>query len=215
MEDTHPSTNPLGDDEVARLCLHTGASVKMDYGLFSSGAYDKHVDNAFDDHFFYDSDVYCTGFKRDEVVENIQWLRPVYMSGDSDGGGHAWVLYGYNITTEQYRMNMGWDGDWDGWYTKDTAEGPWDGNIFDSGLGLVSDIAPLNVKFVGAGNSGKGNPDDPYRDIEEAKEKAPDNTILIFRAGTTNFFTGNTIVIDKPLTLKGYDVTIKPEPRTP
>jgi hypothetical protein len=66
------------------------------------------------------------------------------------------------------------------------------------------------VKFVGADNSGDGSPNDPYKDIKEAIENAPDGATLIFKAGSVNTFSG-TLIINRPFILKGRDVTIRGE----
>jgi hypothetical protein len=102
-------------------------------------------------------------------------------------------------------MNMGWSGNGDGWFTYDTVATA--GFVFDV-LGQTKNIAPTKVKFVGALDLGDGSPDDPYRDIEEAISEAPDNSTLIFKAGSSNAFSAAALTINRPLTLKGRDVTI-------
>ena len=81
-------------------------------------------------------------------------------------------------------------------------------------IGLLQAICVLRisqdvVQFVGATNSGDGSPDDPYQDIEEALQHAPNGATLIFKAGTGNTFSSASLVLDRPLTLKGYNVTIQ------
>jgi hypothetical protein len=74
---------------------------------------------------------------------------------------------------------------------------------------LVLGAAPRNVVgFVGAGSSGRGSPNSPYQNIEEAISKAPDNATLIFKADSVNSFSASPLVINRPLTLKGYQATI-------
>ncbi|MCP5007831.1 MAG: hypothetical protein GY941_28425 [Planctomycetes bacterium] len=133
------------------------------------------------------------------LIEDIQWLRPVLI----EGNGHAWVIYGYKKSTNQFMVNMGWGGNSDGWYTLDKMR---------SGIGqnIVKRIAPLDVvRFVGNTTSGDGSPSNPHRNIEEALQNAPDNATLIFKAGSTNTFSTYRLVIDRPLTLKGYNITIQ------
>jgi len=62
---------------------------------------------------------------------------------------------------------------------------------------------------VGALNEGDGSPDDPHENIEEALADAPDHATLIFKAGSDNTFSANKLVINKPLILKGKDITIR------
>ena len=103
---------------------------------------------------------------------------------------------------------MGWPGRLDNvdWYTLDNV--PLGLNFYQE---LVTHIAPLSaVRFVGSGSSGDGSPDDPYRDIQEAlADSLPEGATLIFQAGSKNTFTGASLLIDKPLTLKGVNVTIE------
>ena len=68
-------------------------------------------------------------------------------------------------------------------------------------------IAPRDVvRFVGGYGPGDGMPSSPYWDIDEALWFAPDHATLIVKAGITDNISGG--IIDRPLTLKGYDVTI-------
>jgi hypothetical protein len=101
-------------------------------------------------------------------------------------------------------MNMGWSGNGDGWFTYDLVATY--GYVFDIN-GNTKQIAPNSVRFVGATDPGDGSPDEPYLDIAEALLEAPDHTTLIFKAGSDNTFSGS-LTIDRPLTLKGRDVTL-------
>lgn len=213
IHDVHDDPPDDGDAEVAKLCYHAGVAVNMDYGVRGSGAYTSDVADALNEHFRYDPDAVYEDRDIETMTEEIQWLRPVIFRGrrpDSlGGGGHAWIIYGYNKATDpdrQFKMNFGWGGACDGWYSCDSIPcAP-----FTLNQEHVTYIAPENVvKFVGADDGGDGSPDNPYRDIEEAIEEAPDGAILIFRAGSINTFSGNVLVIDRPFTLKGKDVIIR------
>ncbi len=214
IEDTHSDPPDNGDAEVAKLCYHAGIAVGMNYGIKSSGAYPSDVDDALEDHFRYDYDATYGTRNINTMTEEIQWLRPMEFSGyradTLGGGGHAWVVFGYNKTTDpdrQFKMNLGWGGFWDGWYSCDNVP-----EFFNLKQHHVTRIAPLNVvKFVGDSNPGDGSPDDPYEDIEEAIAEVPDNATLIFKAGSDNTFSAPTLTIGKPLILKGKDVIIRKE----
>jgi len=157
------------------------------------------------------------------MIEELQWLRPFQMRGDDDhNGGHAWVVYGYNKlpNTTQFKMNMGWGGEGDNWYSCDLID-CLDGNS-DPGSDGVPDfaddqmvllwIAPRDgVRFVGGDVPGDGSPLQPYEDIEEAMGSAADGSTLIFRAGSENTFSADTLVITRPFTLRGEDVTVRGE----
>lgn len=211
LQDVHNGSDPVGDVEVAKLSFHAGVVVKMNYGEMSSGAYDTDVDDALRDHFLYDRDVRVDPRNIDTMTEEITWLRPLLLGGNNAAGaGHEWVVYGYRKATDpnrQFLMNMGWRGDFPAWYT-------WDGvpRGYTIDQTHVTRIAPQNVvRFVGATNPGNGSPDDPYEDVEEAISKVINDATLIFMAGSDNTFSATTLTIDRPLTLKGWNATIRRE----
>lgn len=214
IEDTHTDPSDTGDAEVAKLCYHAGIAVGMGYGVWGSGASTSNVEDALEDHFRYDYDATYGARNINTMTEEIQWLRSLELRGTRHdtlgGGGHAWVVFGYNKATdpEQFKMNLGWGGGCDGWYSCDNIPcAP-----FVLGQAHVTRIAPKDVVgFVGAANLGDGSPGDPYQDVEEAIDEAPDNATLIFKAGSDNTFSIDTLTIDRPFTLKGKDVTIRKE----
>jgi len=89
------------------------------------------------------------------------------------------------------------------WYTFDNVD-------YKYGQQYIILISPENaVKFVGGTDPGDGGPGDPYEDIEEAIVEAPDGATLIFKAGSVNTFSSSPLVIDRPFTLKGYNIVIQ------
>jgi hypothetical protein len=212
LQDIHTDPPDTGDAEVAELCHHAGIAVTMDYGIWASSASTGNVPNALENYFRYDPDGTYAIVNMATMMEEIQWLRPLQIRGckppDKGGGCHSWVAYGYNQSTSQFLMNIGWGpGTNHVWYTLDDVNMGYTINQYHATW-----LAPLNVvKFVGAGNPGDGSPDDPYQNIEEAVTEAPNNATLIFKAGSTNTFSSSPLVIDRPLTLKGYNVTITKE----
>lgn len=209
IQDRHadPPRDP-GDAEVAKLNAHVAIAVDTSFGLCSSNSFFGADVAGLEDHFRYDPDATFDGTANiDSLTEDIQWLRPAGLGGSkTSGGGHAWIVSGYNKGTDpnrQFWMNMGGGGKNDSWYTFDNAPYPHNHD-------MMTRIAPLNVvKFVGGGVAGDGSPSDPYEDIEEAIADAPDGATLIFKAGSTNTFSGDPLVINRPFTLKGYDVVIR------
>ncbi|MHC4477994.1 MAG: C10 family peptidase [Planctomycetota bacterium] len=194
---------------LAELSYEVGVSVQMDYGVCGSGAVPGHLEGALESYFRYDPDVYVvTSNLANTMVEDIQWLRPIVLSGwQVTGEGHSWVVLGYDTGTfpTQFLMNMGWGGGSDGWYSLDTVP-----RSFNVSQELVAEIAPLKVvKFVGNSGSGDGSPHQPYQDILEAIIFAPDGATLIFKAGSTNTFGLPSLTINRPCTLKGRNVTIR------
>jgi hypothetical protein len=212
LQDVHTDPPDPGDAEVAELCHHVGIAVDMDYGIWGSAAYTSNVPNALEDYFRYDPDSTYAIVSAATMREEIRWLRPLEIRGckpaEQGGGCHAWVVYGYNQSTSQFLMNMGWGpGTNNLWYTLDDVNLEYTLSQYHA-----TRLAPLNVvKFVGAGNPGDGSPNDPYENITEAVTEAPDNATLIFKAGSTNTFSTSSLIINRPLTLKGYNVIITKE----
>ncbi|MDZ7262044.1 MAG: C10 family peptidase [candidate division KSB1 bacterium] len=205
LQDTHTDPVDAGDVEVAKLCYHAGVAIFSSYGYIETSGWGPNVVSAYENYFRYDQDAIIEDRDLNKMVEEIQWLRAVNFFGRNSGDeGHAWVLLGYNKGTSpwQFKMNLGWGGA-SGWYTCDNVQG------FNLKQGHITLIAPLMVKFVGNSTSGDGSPDSPYKNIEEAVANAPDDATLIFKAGSDNTFSASTLVINRPLTLKGKDVIIR------
>ena len=141
------------------------------------------------------------------MVNELQWFRPVEIAGsDPAVGGHSWTVAGYATSTNpwQFLMNMGWGGGSTEWFSVD--------QIFPDNQWNTIRIAPEGVvRFVGGGAAGDGTPSSPYPDLDEALEEVPDDVTLVFKAGSANTFAGVSLVIDRPHTLKGYNITITGE----
>jgi len=201
LENEHADPPDAGDAEAARLCYQAGVTVGMTYGLISSEVSVSDAKYALKDHFRFDDDIKHEGKNINNITEEIQWSRPVLFGGeDPDQISHAWVIYGYNKGTDpdrQFLVNMGWGGQDDGWYTCDNI-------AYHLSQKQIIRIAPEDaVQFVGNVDHGNGSPDHPYQDMEEALATAPDSVTLIFRAGTQMSFTADTLVLDRPMVLKG------------
>ena len=203
-----------GGSEEAEISYHAGVAVGMDYGVLGSTADTMDVPAALEANFQYDTDGisdYRGSSMVTHLVDEIRWLRLPILRGRDPlaGGGHAWVVCGYDDTGPdvQFLMNFGWGGGCDPtnvaqWFTVDNVN-------YDTDQKYVRYIAPeQGVKFVGAADAGDGSPNDPYENIEEAIVEAADNTALIFKAGSVNTFSAATLTISKPLTLRGYNATI-------
>ena len=208
MRDVASDPPSSGDLEAAEISYHAGVAVGMDYGVWASSAYTSSTPWIYEINFDYDQDVYYTGFNSNLIIEDVRWFRPVQIRGETEsGGGHSWIIAGYNtnVSPTQYLMNMGWGGGTTDWYSRD--------EVFPYDQGQALRIAPESVvRFVGGGGVfADGSPDNPYSDINYALIFAPDDTTLIFKAGSTHTLSGDPVVLDKPITLKGYDVTIEKE----
>jgi len=213
MEDMNPDPPSEGAAEVAKLCYHVGVAVDTEYGLLGSSAslfhfIDRDAIEALENNFRYDEDAeHDDGLDIDLMTSEIQWLRPILMRGENEMGGHAWVVHGYNsltdLTGRQFLMKMGWGGP-SAWYCVDDVE-----LEFTDGQDYCRLLAPKSViRFVGNADSGDGSPYDAYGSIEDAVYGAPDDATLIFKTGSDNIVTARPLVITRPLTLKGRDISI-------
>ncbi len=212
MKDSHSDPSDDGDMAAATVNNHAGVAVGMKYGLVGSSAFLDDIDNALADHFRYDPVATVQGINVQAIVEEIQWLRPAILAGrNQNDEGHAWVLCGYNTETvpEQFLMNMGWGRGCTDWYSLDNVP-------FPNEQKQVIFITPRDiVKFIGQYDWGPGIPGDPYHDIEAALRATPgppDGATLIFKADSVNTFSAPTLVISRPFTLKGKNVTIRRQP---
>ena len=125
---------------VAYLMAYCGAAVKMRYNTGSSGAFDRDVISGLIKYFNYSETMsfeYKTNYSEVEwdnlVYSELAKGNPVYYSGQSNSGGHAFVCDGYD-GKGYYHINWGWGGTSDGHF-------------------LLSALNP-NVQGTGGGNSG-------------------------------------------------------------
>ena len=101
---------------VATLMQHVGASVKMDYGE-SSGAISENVASALTQYFGYDKNIikslrraYYDWEDWNKILQDeLGKKRPIYYSGATDFGGHAFVCDGMDADG-YYHINWGWGG---------------------------------------------------------------------------------------------------------
>ena len=205
LNDDHTDPPDAGDAEAAELSYQFAVACHMGFGLWGSGSNHDEACDALTDHFRYDPDSYNTTGGDHWITDEIAWLRPVQLAGASDTGGHSWVVHGYDTSTvpTEFLMNMGWGGA-PAWHLRD--------EVFPIGQSFIVNIAPASVvRFVGAATAGDGTPGQPYHDLAAAAAAAPSGATLIFQAGSDNPFAGTSVVLNRPLTLKGVDVLVRPE----
>ena len=129
---------------VATLMLACGASVQMDYGISDVGgssAYSQNLKNAFITYFDYDKSMKLvertdyTATEWDQLIyAEMAASRPVCFAGQSTGGGHEFVVDGYD-GSGYYHLNWGWGGMHDGYY-------------------LLGILTPADDSGIGAGQGG-------------------------------------------------------------
>ena len=116
------------NNEVAKLIFHCATAVNMNYGSDGSGAYSQDVPDALSTYFRYNNDSH---FRHKYDQNDSVWRamlkaeldanRPVYYSGYSESGGHAFVCDGYN-SDDYFHFNFGWGGSGNGYYTTQSTE---------------------------------------------------------------------------------------------
>ena len=115
-------------EAVATLMAHCGVAVEMMYQPDGSGAYSGDVPGALVNYFGYAKDI----IRRDrDYYTQSEWIemmkadldagRPVYYHGQSTGGGHAFVIDGYN-TDGYFHVNWGWGSQSDDYYQLATLD---------------------------------------------------------------------------------------------
>jgi len=116
------STTARQDDAVARLMQYCGASVKMSYSPYGSGAHISDAISAFGKYFGYEGTI--TELERDGcqpgaweelIYHEISNGRPVILSGGAKNGFHAFVCDGYD-GDHLFHINWGWGGSGDGYF---------------------------------------------------------------------------------------------------
>jgi hypothetical protein len=208
LKPSHTDPVDAGDMEVAKLAYHVGISVEMRWGIWGSAPnVQVPSEAAMEDHWQYHPDCTYSVSDFDTIVDEIRWFRPVMVDGGKvDGGGHQFVACGYNLNAvpePQLLFNMGWSGGSTSWYTLDEQ--------FPVNQRIYSNVAPQDVvRFVEDDGlvGGNGAPANPYLGLPYALASVPNDTTLVFKAGTTHTLSGDPAVIDTPLILKGHDVTI-------
>jgi len=211
MKDTPAEFTSAGTTAVATLCYHAAVSCITNFHVFVSTTNHGLVVSALEDHFFYDNDATFSSAAPtvNRMVEEIQYLRPFAIGGtDTAGRGtHSWIVIGYDQTgaDPMFKMNLGWGGRGDGWFVNDTVS-TW-GFVFATN-NTTWHIAPNNVKFLGNASGGDGSPDSPFLDMDGALAIMADNQTLIIKAGETAYFEDDSLVINRPITIKSRDGTI-------
>lgn len=116
------------NNEVAKLIFHCATAVDMWYGADGSGASSESVPDALTSYFGYPSGMECIRRHdytlpqwKDILKTELNAHRPVYYSGCSDEGCHAFVCDGYD-SEDYFHFNFGWGGSSNGFYTLTATE---------------------------------------------------------------------------------------------
>lgn len=139
--------------EIAEIGYHAAVSVDMNFGPDGSGAYSQDVPYAFATYFQYPITVqylskssYSTAQWEGMLQQSIDDRRPLYYSGQSTSGGHAFVCDGYQ-GSNYYHFNFGWSGSGNGYYSLQDVGG------YNSYQGMVRNIYPEdpNYPYIASG----------------------------------------------------------------
>lgn len=149
IDDYSGSYTTTQQQAVATLMQYAGAAVEMDYSSSLSSAYAEDIPAALSGCFGYDADVavatrnnYLYDDWVDVVYRELTENGPVLYTGQSAGGGHAFVVDGYE-EDDYFHVNWGWGGTANGWFRLSVMN-PYDqgigGSTSKSGFDFMQDI---------------------------------------------------------------------------
>jgi len=144
-------TNSLNthNNAVAELLYHCGVAVDMGYSPFGSGAQSEDVAPAMINYFGYSSNMNIKNKNQytqqqwiDMLKANLDQLMPLYYSGYSNEGGHAFNFDGYNQDANgtHFHINWGWGGYGNGFFLINNLASP--GGNFNSWHQAVFNMIP-------------------------------------------------------------------------
>ena len=137
-------------EAVAILMYHCGVAVDMQFSPSGSGANSWDVPSAIRRYFSYSNNA---SLKNRDEYSLVNWQNmlkdqfdigwPVYYSGFSDSGGHAFVCDGYD-DNNLFHFNWGWGGSSDGWFVIDEIDyAGWAQAVFNYVPSDVYDYQPM------------------------------------------------------------------------
>lgn len=108
---------------VAQLCEYIAKALRSDFGRSVTSAKRTIVDTTINTYLrlgnskhYYESTTGKVKFE-EMVYADLAHGRPVFMSGSSTkSGAHSFVIDGYKADTNEYHVNWGWDGQFDGYF---------------------------------------------------------------------------------------------------
>ena len=112
---------------VATLMFNNGVAVKMQYSKNGSAAFSKDAAKALKTYFSYsikfmERRIYSTKEWMDNIYNELSNGFPIIYSGQSNSGGHSFVLDGYDANGLVH-VNWGWGGSGDGYFDVATLNG--------------------------------------------------------------------------------------------
>lgn len=118
----HGSETEAQKNAVAALSRYCGVAVGMSYAAGGSSANTSKIPKALINYFGYDSGIllgerknYSYGVWATMLYDELIAGRPVIYAGQSSGGGHAFVVDGYD-GADLFHVNWGWNNGCDGYF---------------------------------------------------------------------------------------------------
>lgn len=165
--DQMPNSIGSSNIPVATLLYHLGVSVDMSYAPDGSGAQSADAAWAMANNFRYPE----ASYQGRMSYADAQWNAllkaqldngsPMYYSGSGAGGGHAFVIDGYEASN-YYHFNFGWSGSLNGYYYMNAINPG--GSSFNEWNGVIINTIPENyniantrIKLVTPGGASVGN----------------------------------------------------------
>ena len=142
MIDTYSrSSSEEARQAVAELMSYVGRSIKMDYDYMGSGAYSHEMTPGISTCFDYQAtQLYRRNYPlvafEDSIYQQLAAGYPVIFNGMSTGGGHSFVVDGYD-SNHYFHINWGWGGEDDDYF-------------------LLSVLNPYNNTSIGSSSSSDG-----------------------------------------------------------
>ncbi len=149
--DEMPNSVGSSNLPVATLLYHCGVAVNMNYSPNGSGASSSDAADALAYHFRYPTAAihnrssYSLTNWNNLLTDQINNGSPMYYSGSGSGGGHAFVLDGYD-TAGYFHFNFGWSGSGNGYYYV-TNINP-GGSSFNQYQSAIINSIPENYSFA-------------------------------------------------------------------
>lgn len=143
MQDDIDTKNPF---PIAEIGYHCAVATNMNFGPDGSGTYSYLVANRlayflrYDASLYYKKQDYSLTNWHNMIYDDIDQSYPIYYSGvSSSGGGHAFVLDGYQGT--DFHFNFGWSGSGNGYYSL------YDVNSYSLQQQMVANFIPTDPAY--------------------------------------------------------------------
>lgn len=108
---------------VGKLMYHAGVAMNMDYGQNGSASITQAPGIALAENFGYDKSIallyqayYATEDWENMMYGELKEGRPILYSGESNTGGHAFLIDGYKEEDNTFHVNWGWNGSNNGYF---------------------------------------------------------------------------------------------------